>query len=157
MPIVPGESRWLGRVVLTAASPFPTHLVLHWQRGQKDPWYLATNLLCPQAAVRLYSRRMWIEEMFGDMKKHGFDLENTHLQHFLRLSRLTLVVCLLYLWLLALAEHVLQRGLSAQVDRTDRRDLSIFRLAWDFLEDCLRLSQPIPSISFLNLCSVSGR
>ena len=156
LPLAPGESRWLGHVVLTAASPFPTHLVLHWQLGQKHPWYLATNLLCPQAAVRLYSRRMWIEEMFGDMKKHGFDLEMTHLRHFLRLSRLTLVVCLLYLWLLALGEYVLHHGLSAQVDRTDRRDLSIFRLGWDFLEDCLRLNQPIPILSFLNFCSVSG-
>jgi len=47
--------------------------------------------------------------------------------------------------------------LSAQIDRTDRRDLSIFRLGWDFLEDCLCLAQPIPSIPFLNFCSVSGR
>jgi len=156
LPLCPGESQWLGRVLLTAASPFPTHLVLHWQVGQNHPWYLATNLLCPHAAVRLYSRRMWIEEMFGDMKKHGFDLESTHLYHFLRLSRLTLVVCLLYLWLLALGEYVIQHALSAQIDRPDRRDLSLFRLGWDFLEDCLRLSQPIPSIPFLNFCSVSG-
>ncbi len=42
-----------------------------------------------------YVRRMWIEEMFGDMKKHGFDLESTMLRHFLRLSRLTLAVVLL--------------------------------------------------------------
>lgn len=157
LPLLPGESRWLGRVLLTAASPFPTHLVLHWQPGQKHPWFLATNLLCPRATVRLYSRRMWIEEMFGDLKKHGFDLESTHLRHFLRLSRLTLVVCLLYLWLLTLGEYVRQHNLSGQVDRTDRQDLSIFRLGWDFLEDCLRLSQPIPSRAFLNFCSVSGR
>ena len=45
--------------------------------------------------MRLYRCRMWIEEMFGDMKKHGFDLEMTHLRHFLRLSRLTMAVCLL--------------------------------------------------------------
>jgi len=157
LALLPGESRWLGHILLTTASPFPTHLVLHWQVGQQAPWYLATNLLGPQAAIHLYSRRLWIEEMFGDMKKHGFDLESSHLHHFLRLSRLTLVVCLLYLWLLALGEHVLQHGLSAQIDRTDRRDLSIFRLGWDFLEDCLRLAQPIPSIPFLNFCSVSGR
>jgi len=128
LALAPGESRWWGGVLLTATSPFPTHLVAHWQRDQKAPWYLATNLLYPQAAVRLYSRRMWIEEMFGDLKKHGFDLEMTHLRHFLRLSRLTLVVCLLYLWLLTLGEHVLHHHLCGQVDRTDRRDLSIFRL-----------------------------
>jgi len=155
-PLQPGTSVWCGHVLLTAASPYPTHVVLYWQLGQQAPWFLATNLLCPQAAVKLYRLRMWIEEMFGDMKKHGFDLEATHFRHFLRLSRLTLTVCLLYIWLVALGQHVVAHGLAPQVDRTDRRDLSIFRLGWDFLEDCLRLADPIPAPDFLNLCSVSG-
>lgn len=154
-PLAPGETVWLGRVRLTAARPFPTNLVRHWQKAS---WFLATNLRCPQAAVRLYARRRWIEQRFGDLKKHGFDLDNTHLHHFfLRVSRLTLVVCLLYLCLLVLGEFVLARGLSAQIVRPDRRDVSIFRLAWDFLGDCLRLRDPIPTCSFLNFCSVSGR
>jgi len=156
LPLKRGMSVWLGNVVLTQASPYPTHLVLHWQPAEKEPWFLATNLLCPQAAVKLYRYRMWIEEMFGDLKKHGFDLESTHLHHFLRLSRLTLTVCLLYVWLVALGEHVLAHHLTAQVDRTDRRDLSIFRLGWDFLDDCLRLIEPIPTVALPNLCSVSG-
>ena len=152
----PGLSFWLGNVVLTRASPYPTHLVLHWQPGQTEPWFLATNLLHPQATLRLYRLRMWIEEMFGDLKKHGFDLEMTHLRHFLRLSRLTLVVCLLFIWLVALGEYVLANHLAGQVDRTDRHDLSIFRLGWDFVEDCLRLLDPIPAVACPNLCSVSG-
>lgn len=152
----PGLTVWLGNVLLTRASPYPTHLVLHWQHAQQEPWFLATNLLHPQPTLRLYHLRMWIEEMFGDMKKHGFDLEMTHLRHFLRLSRLTLAVCLLFIWLVALGEFVLNNHLSGQVDRTDRHDLSIFRLGWDFLEDCLRLLDPIPSVAIPNFCSVSG-
>jgi hypothetical protein len=156
LALKPGLTAWLGNVVLTGASPYPTHLVLHWQRGEKEPWFLATNLFHPQPTLRLYRLRMWIEEMFGDFKKQGFDLEMTHLHHFLRLSRLTLVVWLLFIWLVALAEHVLANALSAQVDRTDRHDLSIFRLAWDFLQDCLRLLDPIPRLAIPNFCSVSG-
>jgi hypothetical protein len=128
---------------------------------------LATNLLDPRASLRLYRRRMWIEEMFGDMKKHGFDLEASHLRHFLRLSRLTLAVCLLYLWLVAMAEYVIISHQAHEVDRTDRRDLSLFRLGWDFVERRLALFDPIPSVaipnfrlppghSLSNLCSVSG-
>ena len=154
--LLKGQPVWIGRVLLTRASPFPTHLVLYWQRGEKKPWYLATNLLDPRATLRLYRRRMWIEEMFGDMKKHGFDLEASHLRHFLRLSRLTLAVCLLYLWLVALAEHVFTFGLTAEVDRSDRHDLSLFRLGWDFLERRLALADPIPSVSIPNFCLVSG-
>ena len=117
---------------------------------------MATNLPCPQAAVKLYRLRMWIEEMFGDMKGHGFDLESSHLRHFLRLSRLTLAVSLLYVWLVALGEHLIVHHLTALVDRADRRDLSIFRLGWDFLDRCLTLNDPIPDTFVPNFCLLSG-
>jgi hypothetical protein len=155
LPLLKGQLLWVGHLLLTKASPYPTHLVLSWQAGDDKPWFLATDLLDPRAVLRLYRRRMWIEERFGDMKKHGFDLEASHLRHFLRLSRLTLAVCLLYLWLVALAEHVLTFGLSAEIDRSDRQDLSLFRLGWDFLERRLALSDPIPSVSLQNFCLVS--
>lgn len=154
--LLKGQAIWIGRLLLTKASPFPTCLVLYWQKGEKKPWYLASNLLDSRQVLRLYRRRMWIEEMFGDMKGHGFDLETSHLRHFLRLSRLTLAVCLLYLWLIALAEHVLTFGLTAEIDRSDRQDLSIFRLGWDFLERRLALFDPIPAVSIPNFCLVSG-
>ncbi len=157
LPLLKGQLLWMGRVLLTRASPYPTHLVLYWQPGEAKPWFLATNWLDPRAVLRLYRRRRWIEEMFGDMKKHGFDLEASHLRHFLRLSRLTLAVCLLYLWLVALAEHVLTLGLTAEIDRSDRQDLSIFRLGWDFLERRLALFDPIPSVAIPNFCLMSGR
>lgn len=156
LPLGHGQSVWIGRVLLTKASPYPTHLVLFWRQGEPKPWFLATNLLDPRAVLRLYRRRMWIEEMFGDMKKHGFDLEASHLRHFLRLSRLTLAVCLLYLWLVALAEPVITHQLTNEVDRSDRRDLSLFRLGWDFLERRLALVDPIPIVAIPNFCLMSG-
>lgn len=156
LPLVKGQLVWVGRVLLTQASAYPTQLVLFWQSGEDKPWFLATNLFDPRAVVRLYRRRMWIEEMFGDMKKHGFDLEASHLRHFLRLSRLTLAVCLLYLWLVALAEHAIAHQLTDAVDRTDRRDLSLFRIGWDFLERLLALFDPIPPVSVPNFCLMSG-
>jgi hypothetical protein len=154
--VQPGTILWWGRVVLTRASAYPTNLVLYWKRGEKEPWYLATNLPSPRTAILLYRRRMWLEEMFGDMKGHGFDLEATHLRHFLRLSRLTLAVCLLYLWLVATGEHVMATGRAHEVDRSDRRDLSIFRIGWDFIERRLALDDPVPIVFIPNFCSVSG-
>ena len=85
-----------------------------------------------------------------------FDLEASHLRHFLRLSRLTLAVCLLYLWLVALAEHVITHQLTHEVDRSDRRDLSLFRLGWDFLERRLSLFDPISPVALPNFCFMSG-
>jgi hypothetical protein len=154
--IEPGTMYWFGRVVLTEASSYPTNLVLYWKPGETEPWYLATNQPSPQGTISLYHRRMWLEEMFGDMKKHGFDLEATHLRHHTRLSRLTLAVCLLYLWLVSVGEQVLCSGLHSEVDRSDRRDLSVFRLGWDFIERRLALNDPLPSTWIPNFCSVSG-
>lgn len=140
----PGEMRWLGRVNLTASNPYITNLVLYRARGEPIPWYLATNLPSPHGALQLYRRRMWIEELFGDMKGHGFDLEATRLGTFLRLSRLTLAVCLVYLWLVATGEQVIATNQAGEVDRNDRRDLSIFRIGWDFIERRLALNDRLP-------------
>jgi len=57
--------------------------------------------------------------MFGDMKKHGFNIESTHLCHFLRLSRLTLAVALLYVWFLSVGTRTIHAGLRHLVDRRD--------------------------------------
>lgn len=133
----PGESAWLGRGCLTAKQIYPVNLLVHWKIGEKEPWCLATNLPDHRMALAYYARRMWIEEMFGDLKKHGFDLESTMLRHFERLSRLTLAVALLYVWLVSIGGQTVRNGLRNLVDRTDRRDLSIFQIGFRFIERCV--------------------
>jgi len=130
----PGERLWLPKCRLTQVHQWRTHLVAYWKPGEKEAWFLATNLAQPQTALRAYRYRMWVEEMFGDMKGHGFDLESTHLRNFLRLSRLTLAVVLLYVWLLALGARTIKNGQRRLVDRNDRRDYSLFRIGWNMAE-----------------------
>ena len=133
----PGQSIWLGRGYLTAKEIYPVNLLVHWKVGEQEPWCLATNLPDLSMALRYYRRRMWIEEMFGDMKKHGFDLELTMLRHFERLSRLTLAVALLYVWLISVGTRTIRDGLRNLVDRNERRDLSIFQIGLRFIERCV--------------------
>lgn len=133
----PAQSIWLGHRYLTAKEIYPVNLLVHWKVGEKDPWCLATNLPDLQMALQFYERRMWIEEMFGDMKKHGFDLESTMLRHFLRLSCLTLAVAILYVWLVSVGTRTIRSGLRNLVDRTERRDLCIFQIGLRFVERCL--------------------
>ena len=59
--------------------------------------------------------------MFGDLKKHGFDLESTLLRYFLRLSRCRLAVALLYVWLMSVGTQTIHVGLRHLVDRKERR------------------------------------
>ena len=117
---------------------------------KKEPWCLATNLPDEKLTRAYYFRRMWIEEMFGDLKKHGFDLEQTMLRHFLRLSRLTLAVALLYLWSIATGTRTIRNGLRPVVDRKDRRDLSVFQIGLRMIERRLTMIFQFPYLCVSN-------
>ena len=153
----PDQSNWLGRGLLTFKHAHPTHLLAHWKKGEKEPWLLATNLSAQRETLAAYRRRMWIEEMFGDMKGHGFDLESTHLRHFLRLSRLTLAIALLYVWLISMGSKAIKNGQRHLVDRAERRDLSIFQIGLRSVERRLTNALPV-SIRLRPVygCKVSG-
>jgi hypothetical protein len=143
------ETRALGRVALTAKHGYRgAHVVLHWAAGEEEPWYLASDQPLGRTMVRHYRVRMWTEELYGDLKGHGFDLEATHLRAPERLERLILGVCLAYTGLLVLGARVVKRGLRHLVDRKHRRDKSYFRIGWDYLAHRLRLGEPVPPIRF---------
>jgi len=145
-----GQSVWCANAYLTEQQIYPVSALLRWQIGEKQPWCLATNLPEPSLTLRYYRRRMWIEEMFGDFKKHGFALETTMLRHAARLSRLTLAVAFLYVWLLSVGARTIRVGLRHLVDRKDRRDLSLFQIGYRFIDRKLLHMTPIPILLCVN-------
>lgn len=156
LPLERGGWCPLGPAALTLSHAYPVHLLAYWQASEDQPWLLATNLDCLPRALRLYSKRNWIEQFFGDVKRHGFNLEATRFSTPDRLSRLTLLVCLVYIWLVAVGDYVVTHRLQSLVDRSDRRDLSIFRLGWDFIARCLALDDPLPSVFIPSFSKVFG-
>ena len=129
-----GQKVWLEGCFLTRKHNRPTNLLAYWAPGEKTPWLLATNLLSGFSTLKAYSRREWIDEMFGDLKKNGFNLESSHLHDFLRLSRLTLAVALLHTWLMITGAKLIDTPECHLVDRSDRRDLSIFQIGLRSIE-----------------------
>ncbi len=138
-----GEQVWWEQARLTRQKRQRVNLLALQTPGEEEPWLLATNLPSAAHALQAYRRRMWVEELFGDLKRHGFDLQSTHLRHIERLSRLTLLVALLYLWLIALGSHILKEGTRWRVDRRDRRDLSLFQIGLRTIEQCLTNDLPL--------------
>lgn len=116
--------------------------MLYWKKNENEPWYLVTNLPDTKMTISAYQRRMWIEEMFGDLKKNGFDLERTMLWHPARLSRLTMAVALIYVWLFSLGSQVIKNSLRKIVDHPCRRDLSIFQIGFRYIEWLMLNHQP---------------
>lgn len=144
-----GDSAWLPKGFLTQQHAFPASVLVYWKAGEKEPWCLATNMPTRKLVLQCYQRRMWIEEMFGDLKKHGFDLESTMLRTAEHLSRLTLVVAFVFDWLISAGAQIIHIGLRHFVDRKDRRDLSLFQIGWRFIDRQLLRLLPFP----LSLCT----
>lgn len=64
----PGAQRWVPDAVLTSRHQLIAHLLARWRRGEDEPWLLASNMPDAASTHRAYSRRMWIEAWFGDLK-----------------------------------------------------------------------------------------
>ncbi len=98
-PLSPGEKLLLEGAWLRRDRAVRVNLVLVWQEGQKEPWFLATDLEDPQEAIRLYRQRAWIDELFRDWKSH-FGLEESRVASVERLERLLVGLVVAY-WVLA--------------------------------------------------------
>jgi hypothetical protein len=146
IPIQPSQTRVIGWVWIARTNPYgPVWLVLHWGKGEEEPWFLISDYApeYPTALIRAYKRRMWMEEMFGDMKKHGFNLESTQLHDAKRIERLMLGVCIAFVWLISLGSWVVKNGHRHLIDINCRRDKSYFRLGWDWVTRCFSLGYPV--------------
>lgn len=67
--------------------------------------------------------------MPGAFKGHGFDPESTHLRDFQRVSHLTLLVVLLYVWLITRGSQAIKVGTQHLIDHRDRSNLGVFRIS----------------------------
>lgn len=144
IPIQQGETQALGWLWIAKTNPFgPTWLLLHWAKGEEEPWLLVSDRADAPTVLRLYRKRSYIEAMFGDMKQRGFDLEKTRLARPERIERLLLAIAMAYVWLMALGSWVVKNGYRRHIDRPDRRDLSYFRLGWDWIDDCFSRGSPL--------------
>lgn len=141
-----GQTRCIGWVRITEKHKAGYYwLILHWAKTEDEPWYLLSNFSSStNTLIRFYKLRMWTEEMYGDMKGHGFDLEATHLDDKDRISRLFLAVAFTFVWLISLGSWLVKRGFRHFIDVKSRRDKSFFRLGWDWLEHCSRLNLTLP-------------
>ena len=108
-----------------------------YRDGSKEPWLLATNLpkgvMTPTQIVRLYAKRMQIEESFRDIKspQYGFGLRHSNSRCPKRFDIL-LLIAMLAEWLLRLIgliaqEKQWQRQFQANTIR-HRPVLSLIRL-----------------------------
>lgn len=134
------QMKYLGPADLSSKRPYACHLylykkpkqhrkanrsVLHYakhsnsdvfEKQQSEPWLIATNLspddYSPKKIMRLYAKRMQIEEAFRDLKsdKFGFGLTISRSKNIQRLNILLMIAALATLCLWWIGLYAEQQG-----------------------------------------------
>jgi len=139
-----GDVLWLEDVYLTQAHTFgPLNLLVTWDDKRNQLLPLVTDLALPDEVQAWYPKRFWTEPLYGDCKGHGFDFQSSRLCHPERLAQLMLAIALAYLWMLFLGAWAFITGNDKFVDRSDRRDRSLFTIGRQWLSRLLKLDKPL--------------
>lgn len=125
-----------GHVMATMDKPEDVRLVAVFDRDQKEPWLLFSDLDLPaRDIVALYGRRFTIEEFFRDSKnsRFGWSLGQYKLKNRPdRLDRLFLVVVATYFLVSIIGLHLEHIRLDAKfkANTSKQKTHSIFQLGW---------------------------
>lgn len=111
----PGERKWYPNAFYTRDQKVAVNILAVWDKGQREPWYLATSLRDPAQVESMYRWRMRLECTNRD-KKTGVLLRRSGDKHAIRslmhMHRLLLVLAVAE-WLCALTGLEAHRELSA--------------------------------------------
>lgn len=103
VPLQRGKAVSLGVVPVRDRDPVLVRVVGYWAPRAKEPWWLATSETIPaREVVKLYDRRMTVEEQFRDLKgrRFGAKLSWTHFKDPDKLSRFMMLLSVaLLIWL----------------------------------------------------------
>jgi len=124
--------------------PAENHYSRKKAAGQREPWLLATSLPAssklPKQVVRIYRKRMQIEESFRDLKSHRFGLSLVYhrtavvarLQVLLLIAHLALIV----IWLLGQATILKQKHYQFQANSIKhKRVLSVIFIGLQMIQN----------------------
>lgn len=138
----PGQVRHWPIVAFTEAHQIPNlTMTVHWEQGCEEPLCLISNLAPSEQPHLIYDRRYWVETLFGNCKSRGFQLARTHMTTPEHIDRLILGLAIATCLALGLGTHLIVINQADQVDRADRRDLSLFQLGWRWLYRLLALNR----------------
>lgn len=99
-----------------------------WAESEEEMLCLVSSLPLRQQPNGVYEMRYWIETLFGNHKSRGFQLARTHMATPEHIDRLILALAIATCLTLGFGTHLILIEKTHLVDRSDRRDLSLFQL-----------------------------
>ena len=94
-------SVWAGRVTCFAHNSVEGTLLACWEPQYKEPWLILTDLPPEHASAAWYGMRGWIEDSFKDLKRDGWQWQNTRMADPARAARFWLALAVATLWVVS--------------------------------------------------------
>jgi hypothetical protein len=149
IPIQRGERVYRQQIWLTQEHEFgPVNLMVDWTSQAATPRCVILDQPADRRAWRRGRKRYGIEPTFRDLKRAGFDLEQTDLAGRERVERMVLALLLTFVWMLCISQQLIASGQRTLLEARHKRANSRFRLGRAWLRRCLALGKPIP-VGFL--------
>lgn len=153
----PGTS-WQGYGVAFKSRRIVCTLLALWEEGQKEAWFVLTDLPPSASSACWYGMRAWVEQSFRMIKRAGWQWHKTRMTDPNRAGRLLLAISLATLWLISVGGE-----LDAEVPDSTIPDIScylpatrgkrkatlirlvsIFRIGMLVIHSCLYDHEPLP-------------
>lgn len=116
------------------------------KNGQNEQRFFATSLPIAHTLRQLGRRRWGIECCFQDFKSSGWNLEACQIPDADARERLLVFLSMCYLWATCMGRWLCKTGQRSLVDKSARRQASLFRIGWDWIVHQFRQQQPIPHL-----------
>lgn len=116
---------------------------------KQDIIYCATSLPIAPTLRRIGQRRWGVKCQFRDLKSSGWQIQKCDLSHPKRREGLLCVLNLCYLWTTCLGRWLCKSSQRHLVDAKAQRQLSLFRIGWDWLVNQYRTERDCPVLTTL--------
>lgn len=149
-PLTKRRALYLSNVILTKEHHYRSVNIFGFLQQDKKRQivqrFYATSLPIAHTLRQVGKRRWGIECCFQDFKSSGWQVNTSCVQDAQARERLIVLLSTCYLWLTCLGRWLCKTGQRRQVDGHQQRQLSLFRLGWDWLVYQFRHQQPIPQL-----------
>ena len=158
-------ARWQGCGTAFVSRPcrLDCTLLACWEEGDKEAWFILTDLPPETSQACWYGLRAWIEQGFKITKRGGWQWQRTRITDPERAARLWLAVAVATLWLLSVggaAEETIPPStfldLTAALAQARRprqatrlRLVSVFRQGWNLILVALLQGRQLPTGRFV--------
>lgn len=149
---------WCGQGTCFKTRPLDCTLLACWSEGYDEPWLIVTDLTPNQADAAWYGLRPWIEGGFKDLKRGGWQWQQTRITDPGRVERFWVAIAIATLWAVSVGgeaeatqpvsglEHLPEAHIARRraTRRSRPRLLSCFRRGINVIVAALIAGRPLP-------------